>query len=168
MSLLSRKIAAAVDSNPGPGPLTVDDGPRRLTLHLTAASPVGVAFDALDFAAADGLDRSTDDLKAWGDRLAARLTYLMEPLVVLEVDAGRRRGRAAEPVPVGPRHAPLVLRGPLRREGTLHLRRVAFDAADRRRRPSPASSPARPSNAWPTTWSRALLDLPCGPAPLPP
>ena len=66
MSQLSRKIAAAVDQNPGPGPLTVDDDPRRLTLDLTSASPVGVAFNTLDFVAGDGLVRSTDDLKRWG------------------------------------------------------------------------------------------------------
>ena len=137
MSLLSRKIAAEVDKNPGPGPLTVDDAPRRLTLDLTSASPVGVGFHTLDFIAGDGITRSTADLKRWGDGLASRLTYLMEPLVVLEVDAvgGEVELRSQSP------SARDTLRSfyevTLRREGSLHLRRVAFDAADRRRRPIP-------------------------------
>ena len=137
MSLLSRKIAAAVDNHPGPGPLSIDDAPRRLTLDLTSASPVGVAFNTLDFAAGDGATRSTDDLKRWGDRLAARLTYLMEPLVVLEVDVvgGEIELRSQSP------SARDTLRSfyevTLRRDGSLHLRRVAFDATDRCRRPIP-------------------------------
>ena len=59
----------------------------------------------------------------------------MEPLVVLEVDAvgGEVELRSQSP------SARDTLRSfyevTLRREGTLHLRRVAFDAADRRRRP---------------------------------
>lgn len=135
MSLLSRKIAAEVDANPGPGAVTVADGPHRLTLHLTAASPVGVAFDALEFADETRADRSAGDLRAWGDRLAARLTYLMEPLVVIEVDAegGEAALRSREPSTRDEVRTYYEVR--LRREGTLNLRRVAYDPADRRRRP---------------------------------
>ena len=42
---LSQKIAAALDARPDNGALpcdvTVQDGPSRLTLHLTASGPVG-------------------------------------------------------------------------------------------------------------------------------
>jgi hypothetical protein len=133
MSLLSRKIAAAVDAAEGPGAVTADDGPYRLTLHLTAASPVGVAFDALEFADADHAGRSADDLRTWGDRLAARLTYLMEPLVVLEVDAegGEAALRSREPSTRDEVRTYYEVR--LRREGTLGLRRVAYDPGARRR-----------------------------------
>jgi hypothetical protein len=134
MSLLSRKIAAAVDSNPGPGPMSVDDGPHRLTLQLTAASPIGVAFDALEFAATDKPDWSADALKAWGDRLAARVTYLMEPLVVLEVDAVEGDVELRSQAPTARDTLRSYYEVHLHREGTLRLRRVAFDAADRRRR----------------------------------
>ena len=135
MSLLSRKIAAAVDSADGPGAVTAAEGPHRLTLHLTASSPVGVAFDALDFVDADRTDRPADDLRAWGDRLAARLTYLMEPLVVIEVDAegGEAALRSREPSTRDEVRTYYEVR--LRREGTLNLRRVAYDPSDRRRRP---------------------------------
>ena len=45
---LSKKIAAALDENTRayviPCAVTVDDGPHRVTLHLTALDTVGVAF----------------------------------------------------------------------------------------------------------------------------
>ncbi len=45
---LSKKIAAALDENTRayvmPCTVAVDDGPNRVTLHLTALDTVGVAF----------------------------------------------------------------------------------------------------------------------------
>ena len=45
---LSKKIAAALDENTKayvlPCTVTVEDGPHRLTLHLTALDTVGLAF----------------------------------------------------------------------------------------------------------------------------
>jgi hypothetical protein len=137
MRLLSRKIAAAVDAQVGPGAVTAAEGPHRLTLQLDAASPVGVAFTSLRFDDENAAGRSPDQLRAWGDRLTARLTYLMEPLVVLEVDdqAGAAELRSKSPtVRDGVRS---YYEARLRREGTLDLRRVAFDAEDRSRRPVP-------------------------------
>jgi hypothetical protein len=134
MSLLSRKIAAEVDANPGPGAVTVTEERYRLTLHLTAASAVGVAFDALEFASDDGRDRSAGDLRAWGDRLAARLTYLMEPLVVIEVDAEGGEAELRSKSPTARDDVRVYYEVRLRREGTLNLRRVAYDPSDRRRK----------------------------------
>ena len=131
MSLLSRKIADAVDSKPGPGPLSVADAPYHLTLYLTTASAVGVAFDALDFVATDKPHWSADALKAWGDHLAARLTYLMEPLVVLEVDALGGEVELRSQAPSARDTLRSYYEVHLRREGTLKLRRVAFDTATR-------------------------------------
>ncbi len=134
---LSRKIADAVEAGPAGGalPATVEAeaGPHRLGLHLTALGPVGLAFEGLDFANTDRADLSTDALRAWGDRLAARVTYLMEPLIVLEVDAeaGEAELRSQSPTPRADRRSFSEVR--LRREGTLHLRRLAFDDATRRR-----------------------------------
>ena len=89
---LSQKIAAAIDENTRayilPCAVTVEDGPNRLTLSLTALDTVGVAFDTLEFVATDRTDWSSDALRAWGERLAARVTYLLEPLKVIEIDAG--------------------------------------------------------------------------------
>jgi hypothetical protein len=135
MSLLSRKIAAEVDAQAGPGKVTVADGPYHLSLKLTAASPVGIAFDALEFADETAAGRSADALRAWGGRLASRLTYLMEPLVVLEVDdqAGEAELRSKSPTVSDGVQSYYEIR--LHRAGMLGLRRVAFSESNRRRMP---------------------------------
>jgi hypothetical protein len=138
---LSRKIAAALDARPDNGALPCDvvaeDGPHRLSVHLTANGSVGVAFDALDFAVADRPEWPTDALRGWGDRLAARLNYLMEPLVVLELDpvAGEVELRSQSPTARNGHRSYYEVR--LGRQGTLRFARVTFDEGTRRRRPVP-------------------------------
>lgn len=135
---LSQKIAAAVDAHPAAGALpcdtSVEDGAHRLTLHLTAAGPVGLAFNTLDFATSVRAEWTAEAVKAWGDRLAARVTYLMEPLVVLEhdVDGGAVELRSQSPTPRGQQRSFYEIR--LNRAGTLRLSRVAFDENTRKRR----------------------------------
>jgi hypothetical protein len=134
---LSRKIADAVDSLPTGGPLPcpveAEAGRSRIALNLTAQGPVGIAFDNLEYASTERLDLSSDALRSWGDRLAARVTYLMEPLVVLEVDAqaGEAELRSQTPTPRGDRRSFYEVR--LRREGSLQMRRIAVNEATRRR-----------------------------------
>jgi hypothetical protein len=138
---LSRAIAAALDARPESGALpiavAVEEGPHRLTLQLTASSPLGVECDALEFQADDHPEWSLDDLKGWGDRLAGRLTYLMEPLVILEADpiAGEVALRSRTPTPRQGQRSYYEVR--LGRAGTLRLGRVAYDEAARVRRPVP-------------------------------
>ncbi|WP_435011242.1 hypothetical protein P12x_002548 [Tundrisphaera lichenicola] len=138
---LSRKIADAVESLSAGGELPrivqAEAGPHRLSLNLNAHGPVGIAFENLDFASADQADRSADGLRAWGDRLAARLTYLMEPLIVLEVDAeaGQAELRSQAPTPRANQSSYYEVR--LRRDSSLTLRRISIDQATRRRMPIP-------------------------------
>ena len=137
---LSRKIAAAVDARPDPETLpcdvAADDGGNRLSLRLTAAGPVGLAFETLEFTTADRTVRSPDALRAWADRLAATLTYLMEPLVVVELDtlAGEAELRSQSPTPRGDLRSYYEVR--LYQTGALRLSRVVFDDASRRRGPA--------------------------------
>ena len=134
---LSRKIADAVDALPGgAGDAVAEEGPHRLALRVAAAGPVGLAFDGLDFATSARPEWSVEDLKTWGARLAARISYVMEPLAVLEADAlaGEVVLRSARPTLRGGQHAYYELR--LGRRGTVHLGRVAFDDGDRLRRPA--------------------------------
>src|SRR5206468_2353046 len=79
---------------------------------------------------------SSSDLKAWGERIAARVTYLMEPLVVIEHDAvaGELEIRSHAPTARGEQRAYYEAR--LGQNGTLRLSRIAFDDASRRRRPA--------------------------------
>jgi hypothetical protein len=72
-------------------------------------------------------------LKAWGDRVAARVTYLMEPLVVIEVDpvGGEVELRSQSPTARNGQRTYYEVR--MNRQGTLRLGRVAFDEQTRRR-----------------------------------
>ena len=137
---LSRKIAAAVDEITAPleapREVTVEEGPSRLTLHLSAAGPVGLAFDSLDFATTSRPEWSPEALRAWGDRLTARLTYLMEPLVVLEHDPvdNQVEIRSESPTQRSGRRTYYEVR--LHPRGTLRLSRVSYDEATRHREPA--------------------------------
>ncbi len=140
MSPLSREIAAAVDAAPASGPfpygVTVEsetrDGRARVNLTLQANGPVGLAFDTLQFERLDA-DLDVPALQAWGDRLARRVTYLMEPLVVLEVDpvGGEVELRSQAPTSRASKRTYYEIR--LSRPGRLNLRRVAFDESTRTR-----------------------------------
>lgn len=140
---LSRKLIAALDATPdldplpGPVALAVEDGGHRLRLDLIASGPVGLAFDALSYSAAPAPDLSTEALRAWADRLAGRVTYLMEPLVVVELDpvAGEAELRSHAPTPRG--EVKSFYEVHLNRSGHLDLSRVIFDDLSRRRRPAP-------------------------------
>ncbi len=116
-----------------PCPLTVEDEPHRLTLGLTASGPVGMAFDSLDFATAARSAWKSDDLEAWADRIASRVTYLMEPLVVLEHDkvGGEVELRSQTPTSRGDRRTYYEVR--LHHQGTVKLSRIAVDEATRQR-----------------------------------
>jgi len=136
--ILSPKIAAALDG-PDAGALpcdvTIEEGAHRLVLHLTASGPVGLAFSALAYRTTARPEWTSPSLKAWGDRIAARVTYLMEPLVVLEHDslAGEVEIRSHVPTARGDHRAYYEIR--IGREGTLTLTRITFDEATRQRRP---------------------------------
>jgi hypothetical protein len=135
---LSRKIAAALDGHDAgalPCDLVIEDDAHHLVLHLTASGPVGLAFGSLDFKMEAGRDWAPASLKAWGDRIAARVTYLMEPLVVLEQDslAGEVEIRSHAPTTRGDDRAFYTIR--IGTGGSLRLARAAFDEATRRRRP---------------------------------
>jgi hypothetical protein len=137
---LRRKIAAALDERLGEAPphaVSAEEGPHRLSLQLLANAPVGVSFDALDFAVTGRPEWPVDALRAWGERLTSRVTYLMEPLVVLEVDpsGGEVSLRSKNPTPRDGLRAYYEVR--LSRSGTLRLARVVFDEEARRRRPAP-------------------------------
>ncbi|MFO0891574.1 MAG: hypothetical protein U0790_20825 [Isosphaeraceae bacterium] len=138
---LSRKIAAALDENTRayvlPCTVSVEDGPNRLTLDLTALDSVGVAFDALEFASNDRTDWPSEALNAWGRKLADRVTYLLEPLKVLEVDAGggEVQIRSGAPSPRADQRGFYEVR--LRKSGVLRMERFVFDDATRQRRRTP-------------------------------
>ena len=144
---LSKKIAAALDENTKvyalPCEVAVDDGSSRLTLNLTALDSVGLAFSALEFTTTSHPEEwSSEALRNWGERLAGRVTYLMEPLKVFEVDAGggEVQIRSQNPTSRGERRGYYEVR--LFKQGSLRMERLAFDethpgASDGRLPPHP-------------------------------
>jgi hypothetical protein len=135
---LSPKIAVALDGpevGALPTDISIEDGAHRLVLHLTASGPVGLAFSAFDFSTSARDEWPAQALKTWSDRIAARVTYLMEPLVVLEHDpiVGEVEIRSHAPTSRGDRRAYYEIR--VGRAGTLRFARVAFDETTRRRGP---------------------------------
>jgi hypothetical protein len=138
---LSKKIAAALDENTKayvlPCTVTVEENPHRLTLHLTALDTVGLGFTALEFATSSRPEWSSEALKSWGDRIASRVTYLMEPLKVLEIDAGggEVQIRSHSPTPRAEQRGYYEMR--LFRNGSLRMERFIFNDAARQRRQTP-------------------------------
>jgi hypothetical protein len=140
---LSTKIAAAVDRQGAgagaslPCEVSAEHDGHRLALQLTAAGPVGLAFDALEFAADGRETRSPEAVRAWADRLARKVTYLMEPLVAIEHDrdGGELAMRSQAPTVRNGRRTYYEAR--LRGDGTLKLTRVVYDEATRSRQSAP-------------------------------
>jgi hypothetical protein len=136
---LSKKIAAALDENTKayvlPCSVTVEESPNRLTLHITALDTVGIACTALEFVTTSRSEWSSEALKDWGTRLASRVTYLMEPLKVIEIDAqgGEVQLRSQAPTPRADKRGYYEMR--LFRNGTLRMERFAYDETTRERRP---------------------------------
>ncbi len=138
---LSKKIAAALDENTKvhdpPCAVTVDDGPNRLTLNLSALDSVGLAFTALEFAATDRPEWTPDTLRGWAERLAGRVTYLMEPLKLFEIDSagGEVQIRSQTPTTRAEQRGYYEVR--LFEHGSLRMERYAFDETTRERRRVP-------------------------------
>jgi hypothetical protein len=138
---LSKKIAAALDENTKaynfPCSVAVEEAESRLVLHLTGLDTVGVAFTSLEFATTRRTDWSSEALRGWGDRLASRVTYLMEPLKVIEsyAQGGEVQIRSQRPTPRDDQRSYYEVR--LFRQGTLRMQRYVFDQETRERRQTP-------------------------------
>jgi hypothetical protein len=137
---LSKKIAAALDENTKayvlPCTVTIEDSPNRLTLHLSSLDTVGLAFSTMEYANTSRTELSSDALKEWADRLTKRVTYLMEPLKVVEVDdkGGEVQVRSQSPTPRADERGYYEMR--LFRQVSLRMERFVFDGGARQRRPT--------------------------------
>lgn len=78
LNLLGTGGAATVD---------VSAGCRRLTCDLDERNSLAVAFQLLRVATSELADASSDRLERMAKSLSARLTYLMEPIRPIEIDA---------------------------------------------------------------------------------
>jgi hypothetical protein len=137
---LSQKIAAALDATQTPGALPCQiraaDGDHDLSLDMTACGPVGFAFWTLCFSTPGRAGLTPEALRRWGDRLASRVTYLMEPLVVLEHDALVGEVELRSELPTSRGEVRSYYEIVLNHDAKLTLTRIAFDEPSRRRHPA--------------------------------
>lgn len=137
---LSRKIADEVAdlaaSHLYPACIHAEDGPHHLNLTVALATPMGLECE--DFAlSSSGGDASLDALKARGQQIVDRVTYLMEPLKILEADPldGSVLLRSQGPTPRAGRRSYYEVR--LSRSGAVNLDRVSYEETTRTRRKTP-------------------------------
>jgi hypothetical protein len=73
----------------GAATVAVDDSPRQLSCDIVERNPLAVSFTQLRLATAELASADTARLERIGKALAAKLTYLMEPISPIEIDAQR-------------------------------------------------------------------------------
>ena len=71
----------------GPAALAVDAQPRRLSCAVVERNSLAVSFEHLRLETSELASASAAELERIGKALAERLTYLMEPIRPIEVDA---------------------------------------------------------------------------------
>jgi hypothetical protein len=67
--------------------LTVNDPPRTLTCDISERNPLAVSFNELRLATSELASADAARLERISKSLAAKLTYLMEPISPIETDA---------------------------------------------------------------------------------
>jgi hypothetical protein len=71
----------------GSATVAVDSHPRTLTCDIVERNALAVSFDRLRLATTELAAASAADLERIGKALSQRLTYLMEPIAPIEIDA---------------------------------------------------------------------------------
>ena len=71
----------------GSATLAVEDQPRTLTCDIVERNALAVSFNQLRLATKELAAAEAGQLERIGKALAARLTYLMEPISPIEIDA---------------------------------------------------------------------------------
>jgi hypothetical protein len=67
--------------------VAIDEAPRQLTCEITERNSLAVSFNDLRLATPELASAAPADLERIGKVLADRLTYLMEPIAPVELDA---------------------------------------------------------------------------------
>jgi len=72
----------------GSAMVAANDGPRQFSCDVTERNSLAVSFNTLRLETAELASADAPRLERIGKALADRLTYLMEPIAPIEVDAG--------------------------------------------------------------------------------
>jgi hypothetical protein len=109
------------------------EGGQHLTAKLTGLDALALAFEHITLASNALADAPIEQLKKVADALAKRLTYLLEPISPIEVDADQcivqMRSNPPQRDDNGTRYYELLVR----RGGELSLRRFQKQGAGQRR-----------------------------------
>jgi hypothetical protein len=73
----------------GRGLLQVDSDAGRIEADLLAVDAIGCSFQTLGYSTSQLADATLDDLKQISMDLTAKLTYLLEPIGLVEADSDR-------------------------------------------------------------------------------
>jgi hypothetical protein len=71
----------------GPATIVVADGPRNLTCDIVEHNSLAVVFNLLRLVTTELTSATAVDLERISNALATKLTYLMEPIRPIELDA---------------------------------------------------------------------------------
>ena len=134
----SQRAVAALEGGRGEAVALEAEG-LRVRFRVEEADRVGCAILGLCAEDLRASAKDTDSLKAWADRVAGRITYLMERVAAIEVDgaSGMALLRSAPPDRRGEARAyyEIVLKSP----GTLTLTRYRYQNGDRTRMEVPCT-----------------------------
>jgi hypothetical protein len=67
--------------------VVVESGPRKLTSEIVEHNSLAVSFNRLQLVTTELASFTATELERIGKALSARLTYLMEPIAPIEIDA---------------------------------------------------------------------------------
>ena len=136
--MLSQKIAAAAEAlgagAPASSTIAVEDGSLQLLIDLSQAGPVGMAVREIQLHNA-GSHWSIADLSARSERIAAKVTYLMEPLRLVETDSEALEVELRSVCPTKRMDRSSFYQARLKGDGRFSLKRVSFNEGDRQRVP---------------------------------
>ena len=86
MSDLVEQLLQAIDATPKGATATVAEGEDRLSLGVSRADGLAVAFTELRLETPRLKGASVERVRAVAEKLTQRVTYLLEPLTPIEID----------------------------------------------------------------------------------
>ena len=118
--------------------LVVEGGKFSIMGEVTAADKLSCSLSHLRIEPRVPQQLESDQLRAWGGRIAKRIRYLLEAIETVELDApkGRLLLRSTPPEKK-PNGSVFYYELLLEATGSLRLERFRFDAASRARAPEP-------------------------------
>ncbi len=118
--------------------LEVDAEKVSITGEVTAADKLSCSLSELRVQPREPRQLSTEQLRAWGDRVASRVRYLLEAIETVELDTAKGRLLLrSTPPEKKPDRSVLYYEMLLLSSGDLSLSRRRFDPSDRSRKPEP-------------------------------